>query len=288
MNDAKLITDPPIVVPIASMSLMYQGLQEMVSWLQQIRPECLPESLDKEHPDVFALFPHGGERDDKGGRLTGNELLVELCGRKCYNSFGLKAGRKSNEEYIEHTQGGDIPHASILYQAKMTFFIAGISRRVSHELIRNYVGSDREEEGNPSQESTRYVEHSGRYIVHPGLFGNSETQQVKLRQFKQAMELNYRSYREYIENSIGDFRNNEGREPQGMDRKRIYESASSFLSHAAETSFIWTTNPIALAKLIRERQHEAADLEFQRLARTWKAVALLNWPNLFPQPWMQS
>ena len=56
----------------------------------------------------------------------------------------------------------------------------------------------------------------------------------------------------------------------GMDRKRIFEAASSYLSHSAETSFIWTTNPIALAKLFKERDHEAAALEFRRLAVVWK------------------
>ena len=40
--------------------------------------------------------------------------------------------RKSNADYIAHTQQGDVPHASILYHAKMSFFIAGVSRRVSH------------------------------------------------------------------------------------------------------------------------------------------------------------
>ena len=44
----------------------------------------------------------------------------------------------------------------------------------------------------------------------------------------------------------------------------------------------------ALAKLLRERDHDAADLEFARLARKWKRLAVANWPGLFPQPWMRS
>lgn len=293
------LTEAPLVAPIAHMSLDYRGVQQMMDWVKAVRPACLPsKGGSTEQPTPNDLFPHKGYRDypacENRNRLTGNELLVELCGRKCYNSFGDMAGRKTNAEYIEHTQGGEIPHASILYQAKMSFFIAGISRRVSHELIRHYVGADREEEGNPSQESTRYVEHSGRYIVHPRLLLTSGNQSEQAHRkdmqarFADAMRENRSEYLAYIASEIDNFKQNHGVEPKGMDRKRIYEAASAFLSHSAETSFIWTTNPIALAKLIRERQHKAADLEFRRLARTWKAVALENWPNLFPQPWMKS
>src|SRR5580693_6100021 len=137
----------PTIFPLAEMSLSMIGVEGMLEWVRSHRPECIPEGCD----DGMALFPHGGVDEASGRELTANELLVELAGRKCYDSFGDKAGRKSNAEYIANTQGGDIPHASILYHAKMAFFFGGISRRVSHEIIRNYVGADREEEGSPSQ-----------------------------------------------------------------------------------------------------------------------------------------
>lgn len=297
--DPTFVLDDPIVAPIAQMSLDFKGIQEMLQWLEKTNPNCLPDADPiagnaLSNPDL--LFPHAGlrltapsETEEGPGyfssRLSGNELLVELAGRKCYNSFGKKAGRKSNEEYIRHTQDGDIPHASIMYHAKMSFFVAGISRRVSHELIRHYVGADRDEEGSPSQESTRYVEHNGRYVAHPGLLGDPPA----LNFWKTAMRDNRRQYLDYIDFRTKRYREeNDGNDPKGMDRKRIFETASGFLSHSAETSFVWTTNPVALAKLIRERKHEAADLEFQRLARVWRAVALKHWPNLFPQRWMKT
>lgn len=300
----KLITEDPIVAIIGEMGLHEPGIKQMAEWVKEVRPECVPSDSALSNP--YELFPHGGKRHPIGltadftytepgySNLSGNELLVELAGRKCYNSFGDKAGRKTNHEYINNTQDGDIPHASIMYHAKMSFFVAGISRRVSHELIRHYVGADRDEEGSPSQESTRYVEHSGRYIAPPRLLNTKDKNMSEqshrvdmLSLFAAAMADNRRVYLRYIESEFDNYRqNHDGSEPSGMNRKRIYEAASAFLSHSAETSFIWTTNPIALAKLIRERQHEAADLEFQRLARVWKTVAKERWPNLFPQPWM--
>jgi thymidylate synthase (FAD) len=193
----------------------------------------------------------------------------------------LHLGR--NAEYIANTQMGDVPHASIMYHAKMTFFIAGLSRRVSHELIRHYVGADRTEEGSPSQESTRYVEHSGYYVVHPAILDDKE----ELDCFASAMSRNYAEYTAYIDRRIQAYkRDHAGAGPIGMPRKRIFESASPYLSHSCETSFLWTTNPIALAKMFKERDNEAADLEYLRFARKWKRVCLERWPNLFPQSWM--
>lgn len=293
MKKVKILTRDPIVAPLAEMHLLIEGIQQMIEWVGTHRPECLPIDIanDNTEPwldvDWTQLFPHD-LKDSLGRHLTSNELLVELAGRKCYDSFGLRAGKKSNAEYIANTQAGEVPHASILYHAKMSFFIAGVSRRVSHELIRNYVGADRDEEGSPSQESTRYTHHYGFYIAHPAIVPAFEPDSQGLigfeaHQFTEAMQKNYDEYLAYVERGFAAH----GGNPKGMERKRIYESASPYLSHACETSFIWTTNPMALAKMFKERDNEGADLEFRRFARVWKKLCVERWPNLFPQPWMR-
>jgi thymidylate synthase (FAD) len=263
------------------MHIVPDGVQEMAEWVRDRNPECMPDEYDSKNELAWkTLWPHDLNRAAEGDLswLSGNELLVELAGRKCYNSFGLKAGKKTNAEYIANTQAGDVPHGSIMYHAKMSFFIGGISRRVSHELIRHYVGADRTEEGSPSQESTRYVEHSGCYIAHPAILENAP----EMQSFEHAMGNNYEDYRDYIVRRSAEFSVAHGKPPTGMDRKRIFESASPYLSHACETSFIWTTNPIALAKMFKERDHEAADLEYLRFARKWKKLCVARWPGLFP------
>jgi thymidylate synthase (FAD) len=240
----------------------------------------------------MSLFPHNGSRGDIATALSGNELLVELAGRKCYDSFGLKAGRKSNAEYIAHTQEMDPPHASILYHAKMSFFFAGISRRVSHELIRNYVGADRSEEGNPSQESTRFTHHYGFFIMPPRYIAPDGSTEgwggpfERARRFRDSMKRAYTDYLDMVAFEVEMFEQMHGEPPKAADRKRIYEAASSFLPHQAETSFIWTTNPVAIAKFCRERCDNASDMEMQRFAKKWRRVCVERWPNLFPQPWM--
>jgi thymidylate synthase (FAD) len=299
-KDVTILTGDPTIELIAAMKLLPIGIEAMMDWVRVHRPECLPD--DPEDQSWRSLFPHDLEEATANANdsmvvqkrpLTDNELLVELAGRKCYDSFGKKAGKKSNSEYIKNTQQGDIPHASILYHAKLSFFFAGISRRVSHELIRNYVGADRDEEGAPSQESTRFTHHYGFFICPPRYLGSDAFWDAAaasgVRQhFEQSMQLAYDNYLKAVELEVKEFELRYGKPPTSIDKKRIYEAASSFLPHQAETSFIWTTNPAAIAKLVRERANNAADLEIQRFARKLRRVAVDYCPNLFPQVWMQS
>lgn len=273
----RLVTEPVVII-LAEQQLDTPGLNQLLDWVQDYRPECVPDALPADEAErAMALFPHNGFRDD-GRVLSDNELLVELAGRECYHSYGLKAGKKSNDEYIAHTQSGSIRHASIMYHAKMTFFLAGISRRVSHELIRHYVGADRSEEGSPSMESTRYTFHPGHFAVPPHIIDHD-----LIAPFEEAMEEAYQTYLDFIASEEAHWAEaHSGQAPKGMDRKRIYEAAAGLLPMQACTSMVWTTNPIALAKLFQERCDEAADREFQRFARAWRDIAYARWSNLFP------
>lgn len=195
----------------------------------------------------------------------------------CYDSFAEKAGKKTNREYLANTQAHAIKHASILYHTKFSFFIAGVSRRVSHEIIRNYVGADRSEEGSPSQESTRFTHHYGYYVVPPKI----AVDEAAVEDYRQKMQLNYDGYTEYIRREVAQHQATFGTPPTTAERKQIYEAASQYLSHGCETSFIWTTNPMAIAKFFKERGDKAADAEIQRLTRKWRGLVLPRYPNLF-------
>ena len=104
--------------------------------------------------------------------------------------------------------------------------------------------------------------------------------------FETSMQRAYDDYLTAVEADVAVWTRESGKAPTSIDRKRIYEAASSFLPHQAETSFIWTTNPAAIAKLVRERDNPAADLEIRRFAKKLKKVAVEACPGLFPQPWM--
>lgn len=294
--EATVITEDPIVTVLGEMALDHDGVMEMARWVQRYRPQCVPEGGFSE---VLDLVPHDGtetqtcpnSRDSVCSedclwcagtsvakrKITDNELLCELAGRKCYDSFAEAGARRTNGEYLRSMWQGRIPHRSTGYHAKMSFFFAHVSRRVSHELIRNYVGADRDEEGNPSQESTRFTHHPGVYIAHPSILNH----EYELSQFRLRAQRNYEEYVGTIERKIASFRGRTGKDPKGLDRKRIYESTSNDLMHSCGTSFIWTTNPMAITKFLHERDNDEADMEMARFARAWKRVVIARWPNLF-------
>lgn len=282
MPEIKLITEPTILV-LAEMELKEESLYHLVHWLAEAAPACLPADWQDKIEDVYPSHMLLSPTDEPGRYVSDNERLVELGGRKCYNSFGEKAGRGDNASYIANLMGapGKIPHLSVMYHAKMTFFFAGISRRMSHELIRHYVGADRSEEGCPSQESTRYTEHPGHFVVHPRMLNGIEGLELPESTFEADMRRAYASYLAYLEREVAMFKHMKGAEPKGMDRKRIYEAAAMLLPGAAATSMVWTTNPVALQKLFTERTDLAADLEFQRFAVKLRDISYARWPNLF-------
>lgn len=275
-STVRLITSPT-VIPTARMELIPGALKALADWVREYRPECLPGEPD---PHGWDLFPHDGTED--GRALTGNELLVELAGRNCYHSYGNMAGRKTNSAYIAHSQSGTVPHRSIIYHAKLSFFIAGVSRHLTHELMRHYVGADRDQEGSPSQESTRYTLSPGAFVVSPRVLAAGEE---SVERFRANVQTAYDTYCAYVaEESARWAAAHEGALPKGLDRKRIYEDAATLLPHSVATSVMWTTNPVALAKMFLERTDESAGLEFRRLAGVWREVAQALEPNLFPKP----
>lgn len=289
-----IVTGDPTISVLAEMKLDHNGVMEMAQWVRRYRPNCVPEAGFNE---IYDLLPHNGKEPQRGSdgfpltkelpgnetetvmrQVSDNEILAELAGRKCYDSFADAGAERPNSAYLASMWEGRIPHRSTGYHPKMTFFIADVSRRVSHELIRNYVGSDRDEEGSPSQESTRFTHHYGTYIAPPRDLESPE----KLERFRRVVQRSYDEYCAYIREEAREFKSMRGTDPKGMDRKRIYEAASHYLHHSCATSWIWTTNPMALAKLFAERCDAAADLEFQRFANKWKKICLDRWPSLFP------
>ena len=66
----------------------------------------------------------------------GGEALVEFAGRACYQSWDKPNPRTAtNAGYLRHIL--EVGHLSLLEHANVTFYITGISRSCTHELIRH-------------------------------------------------------------------------------------------------------------------------------------------------------
>jgi thymidylate synthase (FAD) len=88
---------------------------------------------------------------------VGAEKLVEVAGRLCYMSYA-KPRPGGNQAYINHIL--EVQHGSVAEHAEWNFIFTGISRSLTHELIRH-------RPNNYSQLSQRYVDESDTDFVIP-------------------------------------------------------------------------------------------------------------------------
>jgi thymidylate synthase (FAD) len=184
----------------------------------------------------------------------GGQALVEFAGRACYQSWSKPNPRTAtNAAYLQHII--DVGHFSVLEHASVSFYITGISRSCTHELIRHRHFSY-------SQLSQRYVpEHDAQVVIPPGLEDDPELQQL----FVDAADASRRAYTELLarlEDNLADVPN------ATLRRKQARQAARAVLPNATETRIVVTGNYRAWRHFIAMRASEHADVEIRRLAIT--------------------
>jgi thymidylate synthase (FAD) len=94
------------------------------------------------------------------------QRIPELAGRVCYMSFGDKQGRKDNASYLGHIM--QVGHGSVLEHAVFSLLLTGVSRSLTHELVRHRAGFAY------SQLSQRYVDESeAQFVIPPAVQGDA-------------------------------------------------------------------------------------------------------------------
>jgi thymidylate synthase (FAD) len=204
------------------------------------------------------------------------EALAEFAGRLCYLSFGKDSGiegghkvipgRTSNKEYLANIL--NVRHGSVLEHAVWTLLFEGISRALTHELIRHRHFSY-------SQLSQRYVDESEvAFVLPPEIQEGSAAFQVWSDSCHRANE-DYRTLLALIEEQVKD-------EPSAtLRRKRARQTARSLLPNSAETKIVVTGNCRAWRHFIELRGSPTADTEIRRLALAVLHVMQSEAPSLF-------
>ncbi|HEX6559893.1 MAG TPA: FAD-dependent thymidylate synthase [Longimicrobiales bacterium] len=205
-----------------------------------------------------------------------SQTVAEFAGRLCYLSFGPDAGfegghrlipgRTTNSEYLANIL--KTRHGSVLEHAVWTVLIEGVSRALTHELVRHRHFSY-------SQLSQRYVDESEvAFVLPPEIAPEGETFELFRKSCERANE-DYRALLARIEEQVKD-------EPSAtLRRKRARQTARSLLPNATETKIVVTGNARAWRHFIELRASEFADTEIRALAI--KCLELLKGeaPNLF-------
>jgi thymidylate synthase (FAD) len=197
----------------------------------------------------------------------GGEALAEFAGRACYQSWSKPNARTAtNAGYLRHIL--EVGHLSVLEHGVVTFYLTGVSRSLTHELIRHRHFSY-------SQLSQRYVPERDAAMVEPEVIAADPELHAK---FAAASEASQAAYTELLEGLEKRFA---GVENAVLRRKQARQAARSVLPNAIETRIVVTGNYRAWRHFIAMRATEHADVEIRALAvaclRELRRVA----PNVF-------
>ncbi|CAB4131357.1 THY1 Predicted alternative thymidylate synthase, partial [uncultured Caudovirales phage] len=188
--------------------------------------------------------------------------LVEVAGRLCYMSFA-NPRPGGNKAYIEHIL--EVGHGSVLEHAVYSLIITGVSRSLTHELIRHRAGMSY------SQLSQRYVDESDVAFVLPPIMSRATKEWIYARSVNLA---EYRSLVQEIEQVSNET-------DKTARRKQAREAARSVLPNCTETKIFVTGNARAWRHFLELRGSIHADAEIQRLAKAVLSVLQEASPNIF-------
>lgn len=169
------------------------------------------------------------------------EEVVAAAARLCYSPSGIqqiqqKQGRPDIERLIRHLR--QVRHFSPFEHASFTFAVEGVSRALSHQLVRHRIASY-------SQQSQRYVDEAAfDFIMPPSIVQNPAARDA----FMKAMEEDSAVYRRLVE--------------LGVPR----EDARYILPNACETKVVVTMNARALLNFFEHRACQRAQWEIRQLA----------------------
>ena len=182
----------------------------------------------------------------------GGEALAEFAGRACYQSWKKpNPATATNAGYLRHIL--EVGHLSVLEHGTVTFYITGISRSLTHELIRHRHFSY-------SQLSQRYVPERKAKMVEPDVIASDPELHAKFVAATEASVAAYTELLEGLEKKFADV-------PNGtLRRKQARQAARSVLPNATETRIVVTGNYRAWRHFIAMRASEHADVEIRALA----------------------
>lgn len=234
------------------------------------------------------------------------QKLSEVAGRLCYLSY-QKPRPGGNKAYLDNVLQSR--HGSIAEHAVWNMVFTGISRSLSHELVRHRIGMS------PSQLSQRYVDESiAEYVVPFALrqeiaaaqwlrsannvdsagmvsieeiatsrwAGHTSESLVDFarpgREWLEGIEAAHRTYVSLAAALYEKFEH----EPDVTHRRKLArQAARSVLPNATETKVFVTMNARAARHFLELRCSRHADSEIRLLAMKVYTVLLGEAPNLF-------
>lgn len=196
----------------------------------------------------------------------GGDALVEFAGRACYESWDKpNPATATNAGYLRHIL--QVGHLTALEHGTATLFVRGVSRALTHELIRHRHLSF-------SELSPRQALGAARAVVPASVAADPELHARFLATTESALA----AYHELLG---GLEARAAGESDAPLRRKQARQQAQAVLPNAMPTQVVITANYRAWRHFVAMRASAHADLELRELALCCLAELRRVAPNAF-------
>ncbi|MDQ0508302.1 thymidylate synthase (FAD) [Peptoniphilus ivorii] len=213
------------------------------------------------------------------GHTPDAQELIAKAAKLCYSPVGVdEIEAKLDDEETERFVGmlAGLSHLSPLEHASFTFAVEGVSRVMTHQLVRHRIASY-------SQQSQRYVRLDAmEYITPPAIRDDAEA----AARFQRAMQEAESAYRELTDRLRGRYERaltEAGEDEKAAARKaekRAIEDARYVLPNACETKIVVTMNARTLLHFFETRLCLRAQWEIREVALAMLKAVLSTAPAL--------
>lgn len=208
------------------------------------------------------------------------EKVVTSAAKLCYSKVGVDGIVEDlTDEKVQKfvSMIMDLGHQSTVEHVNFTFAIEGVSRVLTHQLVRHRIASY-------SQQSQRYVKlDQFEYIIPPSIEEICEAKE----KFIAAMEDDQKKYDELVEilkkKHYEAFVQEGKSEKQAkrMAEKKAIEDSRYVFPNACETKIVVTMNARTLFNFFHHRCCQRAQWEIRELARKMLMLVRQVAPNIF-------
>jgi thymidylate synthase (FAD) len=196
---------------------------------------------------------------DDPTKLPNGAQLCKVAGQTCYMSFGTKRTMNAQaKRYFDNLKSSG--HGSVLEHAVFSLLLYGISRSVTHELVRHRAGFAF------SQTSQRYV--SGRvlrFVERPEYHTDEQLHAQFLHRIDRAAEEYSVLTSRLLEMQQSGAAILSAEERTDL-RKKVQQCARSVLPNETEAPIVVTANARAWRHFIEMRADAHAEIEIRELA----------------------
>lgn len=208
------------------------------------------------------------------------EKVIASAAKLCYSSSDIETlmnglTPEKIESFIKML--AELGHQSPLEHCSFTFGIEGVSRSLSHQLVRHRIASY-------SQKSQRYVtEGKFEYIIPPAIASIPTAKELYIK----TMETDQIAYDNLVD--MLTKKHLDGMISQEIDEKKVKQTAEKkaiedarfVLPNACETKIITTMNIRSLLHFFDERCCNRAQWEIRQMADMMLDICKKVAPNIF-------